>query len=301
MVAVEAIRILTEGAAADTLAFDGGIAALVVGPVPSGVQAILLAVPVLVLLVDKAAQWLLGIVASLLIEQPAGALGAGRLDGLNPFGVDNLLQADLLPDVLIAVVLAQVANADRDRLPSLRVVGGKGRRQLGLQGTCLNELLLFGGCLFSQGRTVFVTRRQIISKQLLFAGLLCRQPQLAGNQLFLLGGDAGLIVGLALLRIGAGDQLVGIGADHKLSTVNVTEQGWGGGGTSRNHWRGGRSSKNSPCLTGVGLLRFWQGETETPLTVGGGLRFAVVTLLVGIEVQAGGLPSQIVAGEGATC
>ncbi|WEE20431.1 hypothetical protein [Aeromonas caviae] len=182
----------------------------------------------------------------------------------------------------------------------MRVVGGKGRRQLGLQGACLNELLLFGGSLFSQGRTVFVTRRPIVAKQLLFAGLLRRQPQLAGNQLFLLGGDAGLILSLALLRVGAGDQLVGIGADHKLGTVNVAEQGWGGGGPSSNRRRGGRGGKNGPCLTGVGLLRFWQGEAETPLTVGGGLRFAVVTLLVGIEVQADGLPSQIVAGEGAT-
>ena len=132
MVTIETIRILTEGAAADTLALDGGIAALVVGPVPSGVQVILLAVPVFVLLVDKAAQWLLGIIAALLIEQPAGTFGAGRLDGIHPLGIDNLLQADLLPDVLIAVVLAQVANADRDQLPSLRVVGGKGRSQLGL-------------------------------------------------------------------------------------------------------------------------------------------------------------------------
>ena len=143
-------------------------------------------------------------------------------------------------------------------------------------------------------------RRQVIAKQLLRTGLLRGQTQLVGNQLFLLGGDAGLILGLALLGIGAGDQLVGIGADHKLGTVNVAEQGWGSGGPSSSLRRGGRSSKNSPCLTGVGLLCFWQGEAETPLTVGGGLRFAVVTLLVGIEVQADCLSCQIVAGEGAT-
>ena len=131
-----------------------------------------------------------------------------------------------------------------------------------------------------------VTRRQVIAKQLLRTGLLRGQTQLVGNQLFLLGGDAGLILGLALLGIGAGDQLVGIGADHKLGTVNVAEQGRCRlvDRPSRSLRRDGWGGKNGPCLTGVGLLRFWQGEAETPLTVGGCLRFAAVALLVGIEV-----------------